>query len=62
MINNYKIIIEWSVEDGVYLARVPELDGVVTHGKSRTEALLMAEDAIDLHIKSLKAHNELEDK
>lgn len=54
----YKIEIKWSEEDQIYIARVPELDGVVTHGKTPSEALEMAEEAIELHLESLREHGE----
>ncbi len=57
-INPYRIVIDWSDEDQTYIARVPELDGVVTHGDTQVKALEMAHEAIDLHLESLKAHNE----
>jgi predicted HicB family RNase H-like nuclease len=37
---------------------VPELVGVVTHGESVVQAAKMAEEAIDLYLKSLAKHNE----
>ncbi len=56
--NPYRIIIDWSAEDNAYIARVPELDGVVTHGDTETEALKMAHEAIELYLESLAAHDE----
>lgn len=54
----YRIVIDWSDEDQVFIARVPELDGVITHGETEVEALSMAHEAIDLHLDSLRAHKE----
>ena len=54
--HHYKVDIRWSDEDQVFVARVPELDGVITHGENVIEAAKMAEDAIALHLESLKAH------
>lgn len=34
----YLVNIEWSEEDEAYLARIPELRGLVTHGDSIKEA------------------------
>ncbi len=56
--SKYKIEINWSDEDGVYVARVPELSGVITHGKDIVEAVKMADEAIELHLESLAAYNE----
>lgn len=58
MKHKYKVDIRWSDEDEVYVARVPELDGVVTHGSTVVEAAKMAEAAIKLHLESLKKHNQ----
>lgn len=54
----YRVDIAWSEEDQAFIARVPELDGVVTHGASVKEAAEHAEEAIALHLESLAAHNE----
>lgn len=56
--HKYKVDIRWSNEDDAYIARVPELAGVVTHGDSVQEAAAMAEEAIELHLESLVAHKE----
>jgi predicted RNase H-like HicB family nuclease len=58
MDQKYRVDIGWSEEDQAFIARVPELDGVVTHGASVAEAAQHAEEAIDLHLESLQAHNE----
>lgn len=55
---HYFVDIFWSDEDGVFVARVPELAGVVTHGDTVAEAAKMAEEAIALHLRSLAKHNE----
>lgn len=54
----YNVDIRWSDEDQIFIARVPELAGVVTHGDSVVEAAKMAEEAISLHLRSLERHNE----
>jgi predicted RNase H-like HicB family nuclease len=36
--SRYEIVIQWSDEDHVYIARVPKLPGAVTHGDSPVEA------------------------
>ncbi len=43
--SRYSILIRWSDEDGVYIADVPELPGVRTHGSTVTEAADMAQEA-----------------
>ena len=62
MKHQYKVDIRWSDEDKAWIARVPELDGVVTHGDTVVEAAKMAEDAIALYIESLQAHDEVPPK
>lgn len=42
----YPLIIEWSAEDEVYIATVPELPGCRTHGATRAEALRKGEEII----------------
>jgi len=46
----YETIIDWSEEDSVYLAEVPELPGCVAHGDSYEAALAQAQEAIQLWI------------
>jgi predicted RNase H-like HicB family nuclease len=58
MKHKYKVDVKWSDEDEVYVARVPKLDGVVTHGSTVVEASERAEAAIKLHLESLKKHNQ----
>jgi len=56
--NKYRIQITWDEEDQIFIARVPELEGVATHGKTRLAATKHAEEAINLHLKTLTAMNE----
>jgi predicted RNase H-like HicB family nuclease len=49
----YRVDIIWSPEDGAYIAKVPELDGCVTHGDSVETAAVNAEDAILGYLESL---------
>ena len=51
----YRIEIIWSAEDEAYVVRVPELPGCLTHGDTPEQALLMAYEAIEGYIESLKA-------
>lgn len=51
-----KIDITYSPEDLAWIASVPCLQGVVTHGNTPSEAARHAEEAIQLHLESLKAH------
>lgn len=53
----YRVIIEQD-EDGIFVAEVPSLPGCVSQGETRTEALRNIQEAIEVYIESLKAHNE----
>jgi predicted RNase H-like HicB family nuclease len=52
--NNYEMIIWWSDEDAAFVVDVPELPGCMAHGKTRTQAIKHAEDAIAFWIKTAK--------
>jgi predicted RNase H-like HicB family nuclease len=49
----YRVDISWSDEDHCYIARVPELPGCVTDGKTMEEAAMNAQEAIQSYIESL---------
>ena len=53
----YRVIIEQD-EDGMFIAEVPSLPGCISQGETRTEALKNIQEAIEVYIESLKAHNE----
>lgn len=53
----YKIEINWSEEDQVYLASVPELKGCITHGATHQQALQMAHEAIECYLEGLKSRS-----
>ncbi|MCX6159650.1 MAG: type II toxin-antitoxin system HicB family antitoxin [Ignavibacteriae bacterium] len=53
----YRILIEQD-EDNMFVAEVPSLPGCVSQGKTRTEAIDNAKDAIQGYIESLKKRNE----
>lgn len=57
-IYKYKVDIRWSDEDDAFIARAPELDGVVTHGATLVEAAKHLDEAIKLHLHSLAKHGE----
>jgi len=50
----YRIVIEKDPEEGVYIASVPTLSGCNTFGKNAKEAALMAEEAIEVYIETLR--------
>lgn len=53
----YIAIIE-RAEDGTYSAYVPDLPGCVTSGESIAETQRMIEEAVSLHLESLRKHGE----
>lgn len=54
---NYRILLRKEPEGG-YTAIVPSLPGCVTFGDTIEEAIVMAKEAIELYIESLKEHGE----
>ena len=46
----YEVIIYWSDEDQVFIAKLPELPGCMAHGESQESALKNAQEAIQLWI------------
>ena len=48
MPHKYELIVSWSADDGVFVVDVPELLGCMAHGKTPTEAVANAQDAIAL--------------
>jgi predicted RNase H-like HicB family nuclease len=46
-IMHYSMIIQWSIEDQVYVVNVPELPGCKTHGNTYEEAVKQGQDAIE---------------
>jgi len=54
----YRILIEQD-EEKMFVAEVPSLPGCISQGKTRSEAVENAKDAIKGYIESLKKHNEL---
>ncbi len=47
----YSVTIEWSDEDSLYIATVPELPGCRTHGKTYVEAAANADEAMRAWVK-----------
>jgi predicted RNase H-like HicB family nuclease len=50
----YEIIINWSDQDQVFIADVPELLGCMAHGKTQEEAILNIKEAMELWIDTAK--------
>jgi len=53
----YRVFIEQD-EDGVFVAEVPSLPGCISQGATRTEAVKNIQEAIEVYLESLKAHDE----
>jgi len=57
----YRVIIEQDIEqdeDGMFVAEVTSLPGCISQGKTRAEVLENIQEAIEVYIESLKAHDE----
>ncbi|MCL1976859.1 MAG: type II toxin-antitoxin system HicB family antitoxin [Candidatus Bathyarchaeota archaeon] len=50
---SYRVIIEQD-EDGVLVARVPDLPGCATEGKNREELMANVKEAIEAYLEALK--------
>jgi predicted RNase H-like HicB family nuclease len=53
----YIVIVE-EASDGSYTAYLPDLPGCVACGDSIDEVRALIKDAVQLHLESLRAHNE----
>ena len=54
---DYVVVIE-QAEDGSFSAYVPDLPGCVTSGVSAEEVRVLIEEAVALHLNSLRSHGE----
>ncbi len=54
---DYVVVIE-QAEDGSFSASVPDLPGCVTSGDSAEEVRRLIEEAVALHLNSLRSHGE----
>ena len=52
--HKYEIVLEWSDDDGAFVAEVPELPGCMAHGDTRQAALVNAGQAMDLWIETAR--------
>ena len=53
----YRVLIEQD-EDGVFVAEVPSLPGCLSQGPTRADTLKNIQEAIEVYLESLKAHDE----
>jgi predicted RNase H-like HicB family nuclease len=54
---SYRVIIEKD-EDGVFVAKVPNLPGCATEGKTREELMKNVKEAIQAYLEALKQHGD----
>ena len=52
------MIIQWDSRDNIYVVRVPELPGCITHGNTYEEAVKQGQDAIERWIMDALASHE----
>ena len=52
--NKYEIILYWSEDDGAYIAEVPELPGCMAHGITQIDAVINANEAIELWVETAR--------
>jgi len=45
---DYPVVISWDKEDEIFIAEVPTLQGCMTHGRTREEAITNAKEAAEL--------------
>ena len=55
---HYSMIIQWDSRDNIFVVRVPELPGCVTHGETYEEAFKQGLDAIESWVMTGVANNE----
>lgn len=53
--NRYSMLIEWDPDDSIFVVTVPELPGCRTHGRTYTEAVQQAQDAVESWIEAARA-------
>jgi predicted RNase H-like HicB family nuclease len=55
MEQKFTVILEWDEEAKMFIVSVPSLPGCFTQGNNRQEALERIREAIDGHLRALKA-------
>jgi predicted RNase H-like HicB family nuclease len=51
-VNHYKADFVWSEEDAAFIASVPEIPGLMTHGETLVEAARMLDEAVEAWVMS----------
>jgi len=49
----YSILIQYDKNDNIYIARIPELNGCMAHGKTQEDAMREIKVALELWIEEL---------
>ncbi len=55
---HYSMIIQWDSRNDIFVVRVPELPGCVTHGETYEKAVKQGKDAIESWLMAAMAENE----
>jgi predicted RNase H-like HicB family nuclease len=53
---DYPVVITWDDEDKIFIADVPTLQGCMTHGRTREEAVRNAKEAAELWLEVAMKH------
>ena len=53
----YRVVVEHD-EDGMFVVQAPALPGCISQGRTRAEALRNIQEAIEVYLDSLQAHDE----
>ena len=54
----YSLLVQWSAEDGKWIATAPEFGGIATHGASPTEAVEMGAEMVATALAGKRAAGE----
>lgn len=57
--NHYSVVIQWDPRDNIYVASVPELPRVRTHGDTYQEALQNIIEVIDMWVEEAQRASEI---
>jgi antitoxin HicB len=57
--NHYSVVIQWDPRDNIYVASVPELPRVRTHGDTYQEALQNIIEVIDMWVEDAQRTSEI---
>jgi len=55
MTGHYRMVIQWSDEDGVFIVTLPEFSGAKTHGSTYEEAAQKGQEVLELLMETFQA-------